>query len=168
MKKERIELYQLVWDLQDMAYDLMTEYDGIPHYYGMELMYHTEGQIIDLIAQNPGITVTDLADITKKTTSACSQLIRKLRARGCVEQIRNEQNNRKYNLVLTDKGQKVYEERRVFNQSCQHIMNEMLALFSEDELMHHIMVQKKINEVYRGDIERSRNAVNQVKYNNNK
>lgn len=158
MKSKKKDLYQSVWDLQDIAYDLMTEYDGIPHYYGDEFMYHTEGQVIDLIAQNPGITVTDIADITKKTTSACSQLIRKLRERGCVEQTRNEKNNRKYNLTLTDTGKKIYKERRVFNQKCQNIMDEMLANFSEEELEHHIMVQKKINEVYRGDIERSKVA----------
>lgn len=162
MKSKKNDLYQLIWHLQDVAYDLMTEYDGIPHYYGDEFMYHTEGQVIDLIAQNPGITVTDIADITKKTTSACSQLVRKLKDRGCVEQIRNEKNNRKYNLLLTTAGKKIYEERKVFNQKCQNIMNGVLAEFSEEELKHHIMVQQKINEVYRGDIERSREAAEET------
>lgn len=162
MISKRNDLYQSIWDLQDVAYDLMTEYDGIPHYYGDEFMYHTEGQVLDLIAQNPGITVTDIADITKKTTSACSQLVRKLKDRGCVEQIRNEKNNRKYNLTLTTAGEKVYEERKIFNQKCQKIMNSMLAEFSEEELKHHIRVQQKINEVYRGDIERSKEVAEQT------
>lgn len=156
MADSRNDIFQELWRLQDEAYDLMAEYDGIPHLYGEDVMYHTEGQLIDLIAQHPGTTCTELSNITKKTTSACSQLVRKLKDRGYVEQTRNEKNNRIYNLTLTEKGQKVFEDRKVFNQKCQRIMKKMLNEFSEEEMLQHIAIQKKINEAYQGDIERSR------------
>lgn len=156
MANSRNDIFLELWRQQDEAYDLMTEYDGIPHLYGEEVMYHTEGQIIDLIAQHPGTTCTEISNMTKKTPSACSQLVRKLKDRGYVEQIRNEKNNRIYNLMLTKKGQKVFEERKVFNQKCQKIMKKLLNEFSDEELLRHIAIQKKINEAYQGDIERSR------------
>lgn len=156
MKEKKTDLLQEIWEQQDTAYDLMNEYDGIPHCYGKEIMYHTEGQFIDLVAQYPGITSSDIALMTKKTASACSQLLRKLKGRGFIEQVRNEKNNRKYNLILTESGKKIYEERKVFNRKCQDIMKKKLDEFSEEELQHHIMVQKTINEAYRGDIKRSK------------
>lgn len=159
MTKTRKQLLEALWRLQDEAYDLMTEYDGIPHLYGDDVMYHTEGQIIDLIAQNPEITCTEIAVITKKTPSACSQLVKKLRKGEYVEQIRNEQNNRIYNLLLTEKGQNVYEQRKVFNKNCQKIMEQMLEVFTAEELEHHVKVQQMINEAYQGDINRSRENI---------
>lgn len=154
---EKIEaLFQALWEAQDEAYDLMAEYDAIPHSYGDYILYHAEGQVVDLIAAHPGITCTDIANLTKKTTSACSQIVRKLKDRDLIRQIRNEKNNRKYNLELTDNGRTLYEERQRFTKECQQIMLKMMGDFTEEELFHHIQVQKKINEAYKGDIERSR------------
>lgn len=155
MAENRFEQFLKLWRLQDEAYDLMTEYDGIPHLYSDVLMYHAEGLIIDLIAEQPGITCTELANCTKKTPSACSQLVRKLKKRGCVEQVRNEKNNRIYNLYITESGREIYENRKIFNQKCQKIMYDMLKDFSDKEIEHHIKVQMQINEAYRGDVERS-------------
>lgn len=159
MTDNREILFQELWKQQDHAYDLMIEYDGIPHLYGSEVMYHAEGLIIDLIAEQPGITCTEIAAVTKKTSSACSQLVRKLRDREYVFQSRNEKNNRIYNLFLTEKGEKVYKCRREFSMKCQEEMRKLLKEFSQEELQIHIAVQKKINEAYKGDVERSRACI---------
>ena len=81
----RDEVLREVWEAQDEAYILMCEYDALPHCYGEDTLYQSEGHIIDLIAAQPGITATDLAGILNKTVSACSQMIRKLRAKGWVK-----------------------------------------------------------------------------------
>ena len=52
----REELLQRLWEAQDEAYDLMAEYDSLPHRYGDNVLYQAEGHIIDLIADHPGIT----------------------------------------------------------------------------------------------------------------
>ena len=129
----REELLNLVWEEQDTAYDLMCEYDGLPHHYGENILYQAEGHLIDLIALYPGITTTDLAGILKKTVSACSQLVHKMRKKGWIKQTRNENNNRQYNLELTESGQKVYKDHAEFSQNCQKITFDMLNEFSNDE-----------------------------------
>ena len=152
----RDDVLQQLWAAQDEAFDLMSEYDSLPHRYGEDLLYQTEGHMIDLIAAQPGITATDLAGILNKTVSVCSQMIRKLRAKGWVKQVRNEENNRLYNLLLTEKGQKVYEAHSRFEQGCQERTFHLLNTFSEEELSIHLAVQKQLNAAYREDVRQSR------------
>ena len=150
----RGELLQQIWNAQDEAYDLMYEYDTLPHRYGEDTLYQAEGHIIDLIAVHPGITATDLAEILKKTVSACSQMIRKLRAKGLVEQTRNPDNNRLYNLALTERGARLYEAHLAFSQDCQEKTFALLEKFTEDELETHLRVQLVLNQAYQDDIRR--------------
>ena len=86
MSKKREELLEQIWAAQDTAYDLMSEYDSLPHSYGENVLYQAEAHLIDRIALHPGVTVTDLANMVRKTPSACSQLVRRLRDKGWVEQ----------------------------------------------------------------------------------
>ena len=156
MEHQRQALLRQIWAAQDEAYDLMYEYDSLPHQYGENTLYQSEAHIIDLIGEHPEITVTELAAILKKTPSACSQLVRKLRAKGWVTQVRNEANNRIFNLHLTESGQRVYQDHTAFNHSCQEATFRLLETFSTEELEHHLMVQKKLNEAYQSDVEHSK------------
>ena len=156
MEQQREALLGQIWAAQDEAYDLMYEYDSLPHRYGAHILYQSEAHIIDLIGEHPEITVTELAAILKKTPSACSQIVRKLRAKGWVEQVRNAENNRIYNLYLTESGKQVYQAHTAFNQSCQEATFQLLSNFSPEELEHHLMVQRKLNEAYQDDVRRSR------------
>lgn len=156
MEDQREALLRQIWAAQDEAYDLMYEYDSLPHQYGENTLYQSEAHIIDLIGEHPEITVTELAAVLKKTPSACSQIVRKLRAKGWVTQVRNEENNRIFNLHLTESGQRVYQDHTAFNQSCQSATFRLLETFSPQELEHHLMVQKKLNEAYQSDVQHSR------------
>ena len=153
MEDQREALLRQIWAAQDEAYDLMYEYDSLPHQYGENTLYQSEAHIIDLIGEHPEITVTELAAILKKTPSACSQIVRKLRAKGWVTQVRNEENNRIFNLHLTESGQRVYQDNTSFNRSCQEATFLRLDTFCTQELEHHLMVQKKLNEAYQEDVQ---------------
>ena len=156
MARNRQELLKKVWDAQDEAYELMVEYDALPHHYGEAILYQAEGEIIDLIAIHPGVTITDLGNILKKTASACSQIVRKLREKGWVEQTRNRENNRVYNLTLTETGMQIYQGHQAFTQNWRDITFELLGDFSDEELETYLRVQEKLNEAYHGDVKRSR------------
>ena len=156
MEDQREALLRQIWAAQDEAYDLMYEYDSLPHQYGENTLYQSEAHIIDLIGEHPEITVTELAAVLKKTPSACSQIVRKLRAKGWVTQVRNEENNRIFNLHLTESGQRVYQDHTAFNQSCQSSTFRLLETFSTQELEHHLMVQRKLNEAYQEDVQHSK------------
>ncbi|WP_270913599.1 MarR family winged helix-turn-helix transcriptional regulator [Allofournierella sp. CML151] len=154
--EKRSELLEQVWNQQNQAYDLMCEYDAMPHRYGACMLYQAQAHMIDLIALYPGITAADLASILRKTPSACSQTLRKLREKGLVEQLRNAENNRQYKLQLTESGQALYRDHAAFSADCQQRTFDRLAEFTEEELALYLRVQQRINEAYADDVRRSR------------
>lgn len=158
---EREKILQEVWASQDMAYELMREYDSLPHHYGENVLYQAEAHVIDLIALYPDITTTDIAHILKNTPSACSQIVRKLKTKGWVEQNRNVNNNRQINLRLTEAGEKVYQEHADFTAKCQTLTYEKLEGFTEEELEVFVAVQMKLNEAYQADVQRSQAFLNE-------
>lgn len=155
MSKKRDELLEQMWAAQDTAYDLMSEYDSQPHSYGENILYQAEAHLIDLIALNPDVTVTDLAGMVRKTPSACSQIVRKLRAKGWVEQVRNAANNRQMMLRLTPAGEHVYRDHAAFDRQCQALTFQRLEGFTEAELAAYLAIQQQINEAYADDVRRS-------------
>lgn len=154
--EKRRELLEQIWNQQNQAYDLMCEYDAMPHRYGACMLYQAQAHMIDLIAQYPDITAADLAVILRKTPSACSQTLRKLREKGLVEQLRNTANNRQYKLQLTESGQALYRDHAAFSADCQQRTFDRLAEFTEEELTIYLRVQQRINEAYADDVRRSR------------
>lgn len=152
----REEILEHIWNAQDEAYDLMLEYDSLPHYYGSDVLYQAEAYIVNHIGHTPNITTTELAETLKKTPSACSQIVRKLIDKGLVVQTRNVKNKRVYNLTLTADGEKIYQEHIKFNEECQEITFRMLAEFSDEDLATYLRVQERINEAYVGDVQRSK------------
>ncbi len=156
MEQQRETLLRQIWAAQDEAYDLMYEYDSLTHQYGAYTLYQSEAHVIDLIGEHPNITVTELAAILKKTPSACSQIVHKLRAKNWVEQSRNAQNNRLLNLTLTEEGALLYRDHLAFNKDSQDRTFTLLAGCTEAELAAHLKVQKKLNEAYQDDVRRSR------------
>ncbi len=154
--EQRDELLKQIWQSQDTAYDLMVEYDSLPHRYGQFTLYQAEAHLIDLIALHPDITITDIANILRKTPSACSQIVRKLKAKGWVEQSRNEENNRIVNLRLTPEGEKIVRDHNEFETDCQGKTFGKLDEFTEEELRTYIRIQTRINEAYQDDVRRSR------------
>ena len=153
---ERSEILKKLWAEQDEAFELMTEYDSLPHHYGEVVLYQAEAYIVHEIGDQPNITTTEIAAKQKKTTSACSQIVKKLIAKGLVEQTRNEENKRIYNLTLTKDGERVYKDHVEFNEMCQGITFDLLSGFTDEELEIHTRVQNAINKAYRGDVERSK------------
>ena len=140
----------------DTAYDLMSEYDSLPHSYGENVLYQAEAHLIDRISLHPGVTVTDLANMVRKTPSACSQHVRRLRDKGWVEQVRNAANNRQVMLRLTPAGEHVYRDHAAFDKQCQALTFRRLEGFTEAELAAYLSIQRRINEAYADDVRRSR------------
>lgn len=152
----RNELLQQIWDEQDTAYALMSEYDSLPHHYGETILYQAEAYIVNNVGRQPDITISELAAILNKTPSACSQSVRKLVEKGLVEQVRNKDNKRVYNLHLTPKGLQVYRDHEEFNQKCQEKTFKKLKSFNMDELTVYLKIQQAINESYQDDVNRSK------------
>jgi len=153
---KRTEILKQLWAEQDKAFELMTEYDSLPHHYGSDVLYQAEAYIVHEIGNHSGITTTEIAEKLNKTTSACSQIVKKLIAKGLVEQTRNEANKRVYNLTLTKDGERVYKDHIEFNEMCQEITFDLLKEITDEELAIHTKVQALINKAYKGDVDRSK------------
>ena len=153
---KRAEILDAVWQAQDMAFELMTEYDALPHYYGSIVLFQAEAYIVNQIGHTPGITTTELSVRLGKTSSACSQIIKKLIDKGIVVQNRNAKNRRIYNLELTEIGEKVYQDHILFNAECQKNTFSRLSNFTDEELLTALRVQQRINETYMDDVSSSK------------
>ena len=99
--------------------------------------------------------ITELADDFGKTRSACSQMVKKLRDKGWVEQVRNKENNRVYNLFLTEEGMSIFRNHAQFEYQCYKRGFEGLKSFTYEELEIYLAIQRKINESFQRDVEES-------------
>lgn len=152
----RTQLFIQLLDSLDEGLRLMEEYDAVPHDYGAAVLYQAESQIIHLVGHHPGITAGEIATIFRKTPSACSQLIRKLRKKDWIFQIRNRKNNREYQLYLTDEGKQIYEDHDRFEKRCLERSFSNLSDFGEEDFKTYIAIQNKLNETFAIDVEESK------------
>lgn len=148
-------LYNKMMKLIDQGYDLMAEYDSLTHRYGDVILYQSEAKMIQYIGNHEGTTITAIASETGKTASAYSQVIRKLKKKDFVKQVRNEENAREYKLYLTEKGAEIFEAHDQFEQFCYQRMFEKLEEFTEKDLEVYCRIQEKLNEAYAIDVEES-------------
>lgn len=155
MDEKRYEVFCSTMNEVDRAYELMKEYDALPHQYGNYILYQAESHMIEHIGMNEGVTITKLAEKMGKTRSACCQMVRKLRDKEWVRQVRNEKNNREYNLYLTDEGKRIFKNHAEFDLRCYKRNFEGLRQFDYGELEKYLEIQRKINESFQKDVEES-------------
>lgn len=153
---KRYGLFCELLETMDAGFDLIEEYDSLLHNYNGTVLFQAESQIIKAVGNQPGITASELARSFKKTNSACSQLIRKLKKKDWIVQERNEENNREYKLYLTDEGKIIYKNHEEFEQACYVRAYGMLSGVGEDELKAGIRIQKQLNKAFQMDVEESR------------
>lgn len=152
----RYQLFCKLMDIQYLGHILIQEYNSMPHRYGNTMLYQAESHLLHLIGHHPGITVTMLAEMTRKTPSACSQMVHKLRNKGWIKQTRNTQNNREYNLELTEDGRIIFDAHEKFDEECYKKAVKNLDEFTDKELELFIAIQRKTNESFVHWIEESK------------
>jgi DNA-binding MarR family transcriptional regulator len=152
----REKLLQQIYDNVSLSNKLFTEYNSTPKKYGEVELTAVENDIIYCIAQQPGITVTELSVILYRTPSACSQIVRKLRGKNWVEQIRNQKNNREYNLYLTEYGMQIHRAHMAHITDGWQLVCSFLSEFTDEELALTIRVQNKLNEGHMAKLQPSR------------
>jgi len=132
----------------DEGFDLATEYDTIPHLFGDEILHQAEVHTIQYIGQHKNCTNAMLCNATKKTPSACSQLVKKLIKKNMVTQIKNPVNGRENFLELTERGWKIFEVHEEFDNACFQQNYANVSSLSEEDLLTYIKVQKIINSTF--------------------
>ncbi len=154
--EERYRLFCGAIEELDKGVALINEYDSLLHNYGGEIMFQAESHMIKAIGNWPGVTASQLAKTFNKSNSACSQLINKMKKKRWVQQERNEENSREYNLTLTEEGRKIYEKHHEFEEACYMRAYMMLDDVTPEELKAYIGIQKRLNRAFWMDVEESR------------
>jgi len=162
MNAKRYKMYKEMINYLDQGCQLINDYDSMPHDYGNAILYQAEAQLIRIVGAKPGITAGEIASLLYKTSSACSQLVRRLRKKGWIEQTRNPENNRIYNLTLTDEGWDIFKGHEKFEKRCYLRSYENLSEFSDDDFQKYIQIQKKLNETFTIDVEESKQGRQQL------
>lgn len=81
MQDKRYQLFIRLLDAFDQGCALTEEYDALLHDYNGVILFQAESQMIKMIGNHPGITASEISKTFDKTSSASSQLIRKLKKR---------------------------------------------------------------------------------------
>lgn len=104
--------------------------------FGTGEQYHTaEVHIMSYIANNPGITVTQLAHDWNRTTGAICQIIKKLEKKELVFKEKESGNLKNVYLYVTEKGKKVDEAHKEYdNKIYEKFLNKLKKDYSEKRL----------------------------------
>ncbi|MDR2976607.1 MAG: MarR family transcriptional regulator [Streptococcaceae bacterium] len=86
------------------------------HDYGTgESLSMIESHTITYIEENPGTTVSELAQFWSKTKGAVSQTVTKLIDKGYIVRKQSEQSARVYHLYVTEKGLKLSKAHKLYD-----------------------------------------------------
>lgn len=152
----RYALFIKLVEVFEQGCKYINDYNAMLHDYNGIILYQAESQFLNKIGKNPGITITELSMIFDKSVSACSQLMRRMKDKGWINQQRNQTNNREYNLFLTEEGETIYHKHLKFEEACYQRTCTMLDGFSEEQLKKYIAIQEQLNSSFLMDIEESR------------
>lgn len=104
-----------------------------PHRYAGIDLHASEAHTLKLIGLQEGISQTELSEQTFRTKGATSLLVDKLVERGLVQRQREQGNQRRYFLRLTEEGRKVHAAHLAYDDE-QALQAARAIDLSEQEL----------------------------------
>lgn len=148
------ELLDEIAEKIDTVYSfVMQSYDSYskPKDYGSEEKFTmTEIHTLSLIADNPGIVLTDAAKMWNRTLSAASQNVSKLVKKGLVKKKKEKGNNKEVHLYATDKGRKLSKMHKEYDRKqMETFCEEILKHHTPDEVRTVYEVIKTVTSLYR-------------------
>ncbi|WP_294577789.1 MarR family transcriptional regulator [uncultured Thomasclavelia sp.] len=139
----------------DEGFDIMQEYANKPRLFNGMMLYPVETQTLEIIGRIPGITATKIAKELNKTLSASSQILKKLEQKELITRIKNPNNNREYNLFLTDTSESIIKLHEKLDQTIYQRYLDDLQELSDAEIQTYLKVQKALNQEFFKDLQES-------------
>ena len=129
--------------------DLFTLYKVTERDYGNNTtLSMVEVHIIVAIDQNPGITLTELARIARRSKSFISQVIKKAEMANYITRTQQEDDNKKKRLLLTPAGKKLAAEHRAFDErALTKTYNYLLRDCTPEEIESFYKVMRTYNNI---------------------
>ncbi len=120
-----------------------------PRDYGTgEVLNIVEIHTLSMIADNPGICISDVARLWNRTLGAASRNVDKLQSKGYIEKKKLDGNNKTVRLYPTEKGMELARlHDECDKQQVQKLTELVLNSHSQSEVMNFFSVLKTINEI---------------------
>lgn len=142
-KKLSLSAYQV----SEIFYQFVTTYkdsEKALHDYGTGEVYTAlEVHTVSRIEDNPGITVTEIAEQTARTKGAVSQIITKLENKGLVRREKDPENPRRVCLFVTPEGLELSKCHKKFDDvNMRHLLDRWISLYGYDAVEKHFQIMK--------------------------
>jgi DNA-binding MarR family transcriptional regulator len=148
-------------ELMDKFVRIMSKYGEMerkPRDYGTgDLLFPSEIHTMDVIGDNPGINITELAEKLGVSKSAISQIVNKLERKKFVRRYKEQDNGKEVLLQLMQKGQLAFLGHKKYHLAMDLPWFEVMKAWDEDKLE---FLNVALDEIYKyGErvmVERSR------------
>lgn len=99
------------------------------------LINMVEVHTLTMIADQPGITVNELAKQWRRTKGAVSQNVKKLSHKGLIKKERSEKDSRNVHLYVTEQGQELADLHKQYDvEDILKLRNDLLKDCTQQEL----------------------------------
>ena len=147
MAKERVAYDHLI-NLLDQVMTRLNSVHASAYDYNTGIPLHrAEIHVIQAIGQNPGINISELAQVMNVTKGAISQIVTKLERKGLVRKSRFDTDNREVVALLTDLGWKGYHNHEEFHAQAYHAIREYFGSNFNSKIKTYTSVMNELNEI---------------------
>lgn len=144
MDVEKKEKYDELNKRANILYKFVIMYSDfmkIAHDYGTgEIVNMVEIHTLAAIAENPGVTVTEVAQMWNRTKGAVSQNVAKLEKRGLIERKKENGNAKNVHLYITKKGKMLDLAHKKYD------LNEYVWV---DKILRNDFTDEEVNVFYK-------------------
>ncbi len=135
------DMYRFVMDIMDHMKK--------PHNYCGIVLNMVEMHTLSLIAEQPGISVGEVAKMWNRTMSAASRNVDRLHSKGYIEKKKEDGNAKTIHLYATATGQELAEKHReIDRQELQSFAQYFNEHCTKDDLEHFDRTMKIIHKFY--------------------
>jgi len=159
MKRADKKLFEEMMSVFDAGYDLTYHYHSSQHWYGEGFVYPSEAHLVQVVGRTQGITSVRISQAIPKSRSAYSQIIKKLKKKGYIEQVTNKENRREQLLYLTEEGKKLFEAHKQLEEFYLNRTYDMISDLPESDIVSYIKVQRRLNEAFEKDVADGEKAI---------
>ena len=134
-KKNRIEIIRMVVDEIDSFGREISSYREATRTYGTnDELTEIEAKAVELIGKDPNIGVVKLSRRIGRTKGGTSMIIDRLEKKGLLKRVKSEKDNRYNSLLLTEKGNIVFNTHEMQMDVFYAGYEKILKDYSKEDL----------------------------------
>ena len=136
LDSKRYEIFAQKTELVYQFISMQNEYSNQLRDYGTgEFLTMVEIHTLTSIEENPGITITKLAKLWRKTKSAISQMVSRLEKKGYIYREKYSEDSKQVLIYATEEGVKLSKAHKAYdNEDLRLTLDSLLEICSFDDV----------------------------------